>query len=253
VSPATLTLDGGQVATLFLVLLRVTGFVVAAPIFGHRSVPGMVKAGLAVTLTVALSGHATIASGAMPVLLAAPIELLVGLVLGTLLGLGLRAAEIAGRLLSLQAGLSLSSVLGPTFDEGATPLDPLFSVLGALLFLAMGLHIALVAALARSFGPFPLGGALQADIGQFGAQLSALIIDAGVQLALPLSITLLLVELAVALLSRAIPTLNVFILGLPIKLLATIVVFLAALPFFMDALGHLYTMVFRAVGTGSLP
>ena len=83
-----LALGGGQVASLFLVLMRTTGLVVTAPILGHRSVPAPVKAGLVAVLTVGLARSAVIAPGALPVIIAAPIELLIGLCLGTVISMG---------------------------------------------------------------------------------------------------------------------------------------------------------------------
>jgi len=185
--------------------------------------------------------------------IAAPCELVIGLALGFLLGLGMRATEVIARLLALQGGLSLAAVYGPTFDEGGTPLDPLFSVLSALLFLGMGLHLALIGALVRSYQALPLGGAMGPGFIEFAYRLIAMVLDLGVQLALPLALTLLLVELGIALLSRAIPTINVFVLGMPMKLLAMFALLLLAMPIIIDATARIYNLVFRAVQTGALP
>ncbi len=249
----TLSLDGGQVAALFLVLMRTTGFVVSAPLLGHRALPGTVKAGLIGFLAVAVSSHAAPASAGLPLVVAIIVELVIGMALGFLLGLGMRATEVIARMLALQAGLSLASVYGPTFDEGGTPLDPLFSVLAGLLFLGMGLHIALVGALARSYATLPMGGSIGPDYALFGSRLIALVMDLGVQLALPLALSLLLAELGIALLSRAIPTINVFILGLPMTLLAALVLLLFALPVVIDATARIFNLVFQSVASGSLP
>jgi flagellar biosynthetic protein FliR len=197
--------------------------------------------------------HAIPAVNALPLPLACVVEPVIGLSLGFLLGLGMRATEMIARLLSLQAGLSLSAVYGPTFDEGGTPFDPLFAVLSGLLFIAMGLHIALVGALVRSYQTLPLGGPIGPDFASFGYNLIAYILDLGIQLALPLALALLLVELGVALLSRAIPTINVFVIGLPMTLLAALVLILVALPAIMSATAHIYEVVFRSVTTGTLP
>ena len=240
-------------AALFLVLMRCIGFVVAAPLLGHRAVPGTVKAALAAFLAIAVSSYAVPATNELPMLLAVPVEVVIGLALGFLLGLGMRATEVIARLLSLQAGLSLASVYGPTFDDGGTALDPFFSVITTLLFLGLGLHLAMVGALARSFGPLPLGGAPGPDFAMFGVRMISLALELGFQIALPLALALLLAELAVALLSRAIPTINVFILGLPMTLLACFVVVIVALPILIDAIGHVLLVIQRSVGTGTLP
>jgi flagellar biosynthesis protein FliR len=212
-----------------------------------------VKAALAAFLAAAVATSVVPAASPLPLALAAPVELALGLALGFLLSLGMRATEVIARLLSLQAALSLSAVYGPTFDEGGTPLDPLFGVLAGLLFLALGLHVALVAALVRSFSTFPLGGTIGPDLGMFGSSLIALMIQLSIELALPLALALLLAQFGIALLSRAIPMLNVFVLGLPMTLLAALVILFAGLPALVTAIGRIWEVVFRAVTTGVLP
>lgn len=249
----TFTLAGGQVATLFLVMMRATGLVVTAPILGHRAVPALVKAGLAAVLTIALASTVTTAPEALPIVVAAPLELLIGALLGFLLSLGFAAIEMIGRMVSLQMGLSLGSVFSPTEEAGATPIDPLFSVLAGLTFLALNLHVATVQVLSHSFAPFPLGGGLGAGLGMFGAQLIALAIELGARIALPLALVLLLVEMAVSLLARAIPQINVFILGLPAKLFAGVIVTAMALPTLVNGAAAIYAAIFRATSSGVLP
>lgn len=242
----TATLAGGQVAAIFLVMLRCAGLVVAAPIFGHRSIPSPVKAGLVVALTVALVRPAMAAPGALPVAFAAPIELAIGLALGFILSLGFEAIELAGRMIALQMGLSLGEVLNPTQQEAGTPIDPLFSVLAGLLFLGLGLHLAVIDVLARSFQVFPIGGGWPADLWLTGARTTALVLELGVRVALPISLVLLLTELSIALLNRAIPQINVFILGLPVKMLVGFAVIAAALPTLIAGGEAIFRFVFQA-------
>ncbi len=226
----SLQLSGGEVATLFLVLLRCTGFVVAAPLLGHRAVPGPVKAGLAAVLAVGLARTASIAPSPVPFWLAVPFELVVGLALGFVVGLGFHAVESVGRLVSLQLGLSLAPVLDPVRGDTGSALDPLFAILAGLLFYALDLHLAMLAALGASFEHLPLGGSWPGGIGQAAAGLTAVALELGGRIALPIALVFLIAELAVALVARAIPQVNVFFLGLPLKLLAGLAVLVAALP-----------------------
>lgn len=241
------TLSGEQLAALFLVLLRSTGFVVAAPILGYRALPLAARAGLAAVLAVAVAPLAREGQGALPLLLAAPLELGIGLVLGYLLALTFHALEMIGRLLSLQMGLSLGSVLSPTQGEASTPLDPLFAVLAGLLFLALDLHLALVRVLAGSFAAFPLGGGWPPEVAPAGVALSAAALELGVRVAMPLALVLLLADLAVGMLARAVPQINVFLLGLPIKILVGLAVTAAALPALARGSAELYGFFFRSV------
>jgi len=223
-------LSGGEVATFFLVLLRCTGFVVAAPLLGHRAVPGQVKAGLAAVLAVGVARGASIAPSPVAFWLAAPFELVVGLGLGFIVGLGFHAVESVGRLVALQLGLSLAPVFDPVRGDTGSAIDPFFAILAALLFYALDLHLAMLGALGASVERLPLGGGWPGGLGQYAAGLAAVALELGGRVALPLALVLLLAEVAVALVARAIPQVNVFFLGLPVKLLAGLAILAAALP-----------------------
>jgi len=246
------TLAGGQAAMVFLVMLRCTGLVFTAPIFGHHSLPTLVKFGLAATLTVALASGASVHAGGLPIYAAAPLELVIGMALGFVLSMGFEAIEVGGRVISIQLGLSLGSVFSPTEQEASTALDPFFSVLAGLTFLAMGLHLAVVRALANSFTIYPVGGGWPADLSQTGAQTIALALELGVRVALPVALVLLLVELSVALLARAIPQINVFILGLPLKMLVGFVVLAMAMPTLVNGAASIFRFIFDAATGGAV-
>ncbi len=248
----TVELSGGQTALLFLVLMRCTGLVFAAPLFGHQAIPTLVKFGLAGCLTIALVNPAGASAGNLPLLLAAPIELVIGLCLGFILTLSFESVELAGRVVSIQLGLSLASVFSPTQDEASTAIDPFFSVLAGLLFLAMGLHLALVQVLANSFTVYPVGAGWPADLSVTGAQTIALAMELGVRVALPIALVLLLVELSVALLARAIPQINVFILGLPLKMLVGFAVLALGMPALISGAEAIYRFVFQAASGGAV-
>jgi flagellar biosynthetic protein FliR len=248
----TFAIPAAQGTALLLVLLRTAGFVVTAPILGHRSVPMLVKAGITAVLAVNLAGHVAVAQSPLDFLIAAPLELAIGLALGFLLSLGFQAVEIIGRLIALQTGLSMGQAINPADESTATTIDPLFSVLAGLTFLAMNLHVAIVQALDHSFVPFPLGSGMAPGFIVFGAQLTALALELGTRIALPLALALLMVQVVIALLARAIPQINVFILGAPITLLAGIVLTAAAMPVLVDGAGAIFTTILRAVATGSI-
>jgi flagellar biosynthetic protein FliR len=248
----TATIAGGQATLLFLVMLRCTGLVFTAPIFGHHSIPTLVKFGLAAALAVALDRSAGASAGALPLLLAAPIELIIGISLGYILSLGFQGVELAGRVISIQLGLSLAAVFSPTEEEASTAIDPFFSVMAGLVFLAMNLHLAVVQALAHSFAVYPIGGGWPADLAMTGAQTIALVLELGVRVALPIALVLLLVELSVALLARAIPQINVFILGLPLKMLVGFAVLAVAMPSLVSGAASIYRFVFNAATGGAV-
>lgn len=248
----TLALGGGEVATVFLVLMRCSGVVIATPLFGHRAVPVPLKAALAALLTIAVSRDALAAPGAMPVLLAAPIELVIGLCMGFIVSLGFHAVELGSRLLAIQMGLSLGSVLDPVQLEPGTALDPFYAIVAAVIFLALNLHLAVVQALDHSFVSLPIGGGWPSDLFILAGRLTGLTLELGVRAAMPLALVLLLAELGVALVSRAIPQINVFFLGLPLKILVGIGLAGVALPGVAVSAERIFSFVFTSLNSGTV-
>jgi flagellar biosynthetic protein FliR len=246
-SAPAFALSGGEVTSFFLVLLRCTGFIVAAPLFGHHALPRTVKAALAMFLGGILFSRAVVAPGAEAVALAAPIELFLGLSLGFLLSLGFGAISLAGRLIALQLGLSLEAVLNPLNTDPSTALDPFFGVLAGLLFLALGLHVETVRILAGSFTAFPIGAGWPLDLGLVAVQVIQMALELGIRIALPVSLLLLLVELGMGLLSRAVPQVNVFILGLPAKLLIGTAAFAMAIPTLIAGAARVLDLIYSTV------
>ena len=149
-------------------------------------------------------------------------------------------------------GLSLGSVLSPISREASTPLDPFFATMAGLVFLALNMHTAIVRVLAQSLSTFPLGGAWPSDFFLFVAQVTALVIELGVRVAMPLTLSLLLVELAVALVARAIPQINVFVLGLPLKVVVGMAVMALALPALVSGTNQIFNFLISAAMRGAI-
>lgn len=256
-SAFAMSLGSGEVASIFLVLLRCTGFVMTAPILGHRTVPRPVKAGLGMLLAITLAGRAAVADGAAPVMLAAPVELLIGLALGYAMALGFAAIETASRLLSIQMGFSLGAVFDPVGGEASTALSPLFMIMSGLLFLGMNLHLVAIGILADSFTLLPIGGGWPAGLLQATVNLVTLSLGLAARVAMPIALVLLLTELSVALISRAIPQINVFFLGLPLMILVGVGLIALSLPALLDGTARIFRFLIdgasAALTAGVLP
>jgi flagellar biosynthetic protein FliR len=181
-------------------------------------------------------------------MLAAPIEVLIGISMGFALALGFSAVDSAARLVSIQMGLSLGAVFDPVGGEASTPFDPLFAVLAGILFMALDLHLAIIGILAASFTTLPIGGDWPAGLFGAVARLAALALELSARVAMPLALVLLLAELAVALISRAIPQINVFFLGLPLKILFGIALVAVALPNLIDGFAGVFRFLVEGAG-----
>ncbi len=215
---------------------RILAMVSVAPLFGHASIPVTVKLGLGLLLSVA------IAPGLPPLPEVAPFsgdgllvlvqQILIGLAIGFAMRLVFAAVDMAGELAALTMGLSFSTFFDPLSRSQASSISQLFGWLALMVFVASNLHLALLATLAKSFVALPItatpiGTGPFRLLAGYGSQVFAL----GLQLAMPIIAALLVTNLALGILNKAAPQLNLFGIGFPITLGAGFLMISVVLPY----------------------
>lgn len=228
-------------SAMVLVLLRLSGLMVFAPVLSSQAIPTQTKAMLAVTMSFLLApvvaafplAHATL--GIQSILG----ELGVGLLYGLSLALLNELLTFAGQIVGVQFSFSLVNLLDPNSQTQNPLMGQLFSLFGSMVILAAGLHRTLIASVIRSFAAAPLGTVFldrrsaTALVGMAGG-----IFLAALQLAAPVLAATLLVELTIALLGRLSPQLPTLALTVPAKTLLGYVVLIGSLalwPRFIEA------------------
>ena len=213
---------------LFLIFVRILAVFMTAPIFSNRSLPMMIKIGLAGFLTIILlPGPASAAgiqimpvpSALWPFLFVMAQEILVGMLVGFASNLIFVAIGMAASLMGLQIGFQAANLLNPLTNSTSSALEQLYMTLTLTLFLTVNGHHLLIKALADTFEIAPIG---QFTIDNISAgrliAMSGQTFTVAVQLALPIVGTLLLTDLGLGLIARAVPQVQVFFLGLPLKM-----------------------------------
>lgn len=215
------------VFTLGLALVRVASFVAVLPLLGGRNLPQTVKIGLAVALAGGWCAAGLPSSPpdgdvswgmAAAWCVAAVRETVLGGSLAFAIGLFLLPLQIAGAFVAQEMGLSMASQADPNAESAATSISQLFHTLGMLLFFALDLHHAVFRVLHASFFTRPLGSPFA-----FPATAAALsgVADAhaaGLLLATPVAAALFVALVALLATTRTAPQLNMFSVGLPLRL-----------------------------------
>lgn len=215
-----------------LVLVRLSGLMVFAPIFNSGAIQAQIKAGLAVAMTILLAPVVAALPGARAVLDAKAVlgELGVGMVFGLSLMLLNEALAFAGTMLGYQFSFSLVNLLDPNTMVETPVLGQMLDWLGVLVLLNAGLHRTLLMAVMRSFCIVPVGQAVVgAATGKSLAAMMSGVFLAGVQLAAPVMAAALTVEITVSLIGRLSPQLPSFVLSIPLKTMTSYVVLIASL------------------------
>ncbi len=230
-----------------LMLVRLTSFFLLAPIFSMRGVPAQFKVGIAAFLAfVAVStlpmGDTILLDSTYLLLIIK--ELATGLALGFTAALVLYTVQIAGAFIDFQMGFSMANVLDP--QTGAqVPIIGHFKYMMALLFLlTVNGHHFMLDGVMQSLRVFPverLAISVKAeDIAQFMTGLFAEMFLIALQIALPIVGALFLVDIALGILAKTVPQLNIFAVGLPLKIFVGFIMLFLTMPVFFYILQILF-------------
>jgi flagellar biosynthesis protein FliR len=225
---------------LGLLLVRPAALVAAAPPFSGSYTPAWVKIGLSVILALCVAPAVTVPDVASGPMLAVVVgrELLVGTALAMAVRVLVAGVELAGQLAGFQLGFAYAAAVDPQTGARNNVIASLYANLSLLSFLAIDGHHQLLRAMARSYASVPIGlGGVDASLGAMVARTLGAIFVLGTQLAAPVVIVLLIVELGLGLVTRAAPALNMMIIGFPVRLIAGLIV-LAATVSIVPAVTH---------------
>ncbi len=223
----------GALPLLLLFGARVSGLVLIAPLFSARPVPMMVRTALVVVLTVLMvpvlqRRGSLLAEATVPAVIS---EALVGFTIGIGAAFLVGAAETAGELLSIQIGLQGSAIVDPMSQQQTTALGQFLQLMALTLLLTMNAHVVMLDALRSSVDLIPVGqvGHLREGLSRLAA-LGGTMFTLGLRFAAPVIAVILLLNVALAVLSRAAPQLNILSLAFPIQILGGLAALIAIIP-----------------------
>lgn len=231
-----------------LIFARVTAAIVVAPIFSERAIPIQVKVGIsAITAFILTPGQLQGADAVRPDPLTFAFfigqQILLGLAFALVFVVIYRAAEMAGELIGQQLGVSLGSFVVSGQGEMHTVAE-LYHLVAGLLFLGLDAHQWVILGLGASFNALPVSRvALSPSLVGVLLPLGGAALQFALGLALPLLAVLLLADIITGLLGRAIPSLNLFVLGLPLKVLLGLAGLLLAAPFTI----HVFIQIMQTI------
>src|SRR5476651_2764705 len=218
-------------AAFLLAFARVGTMVMLLPGVGEMTVPARVRLTMALVLTAILlpahqKAYAVDLKAMGPVLVILFQELLVGAVLGLTARLAISALQVAGSVVAQQLGLGFVTAVDPTQNQQGMMVGNFLSVLGITMIFATDLHHLVIAGLNDSYvifqpGEMPIVG----DVAQHVTRIIATSFRIGIQLSAPFLVFGLLFNLGLGVLSRLMPQMQVFFVGLPLSILLGLMIF----------------------------
>lgn len=214
---------------------RIAGVMIVAPVLGSHHVPRRIRVALAILLTLVMAPLMPMAPASNlfsgPWWLGTVAQFAIGLSIGFVLLIAFEAVVMGGELIAYGMGLSFAQLADPVRGVSTPVIGQFLLIITTLLFLAMNGHLMLIEVLAQSFRNLPVSasGLPSARLGQV-VEASSLIFAGGLQLSLPLIVALLLANMAFGVASRATPSLNLQSVGMPIALIAGLLLLAYSLP-----------------------
>lgn len=239
------------IAGLLWPLTRILGLIAAAPLFGNKGVPVSVKVSLGVLLATVIAPTVPAIPAADPTswagLLILVKELLIGVAMGFSMRIVFAAIEYAGEVASQTMGLGFATFFDPNSQGRSSAVGQFMALVSTMAFLAVNAHLVLLAALAESFVALPItstpfSGNAPLELVRWGGR----IFSAGLQLSLPIVAALLITNVALGILTRAAPQLNIFGIGFPITLGVGFLTLSLALPYLGTPIVNLFNQGIEA-------
>jgi flagellar biosynthetic protein FliR len=254
----TASLPVDLVLGFVLAVVRASAWLAVAPPFNTRMIPVQAKIGFAVALAIPVGPR--IAAQApppevLPLIEATLLQVAAGLALGFLTQMIVAAVQAAGELVDMFAGFTIAATYDPMTNANQAVFGRFYYLLAMTLLFVLDGHLLLVRGFLDSFAAMPTGAPDMSSIADLLIDSLGMFFLAAIEIAAPVLAALFLTEVALGLLSKAAPQMNVFVLGFPVKILLSLGLVGLTIPLLPNALRQLVSTAVRggAAVMGAFP
>lgn len=240
-----------MIAAFIFPLARILALFAAAPPYNNASVPVRVRLalGLAVTVAVApgLGKPPAIDPASAAGLLVLAEQLLIGYAMGFAVRLVFSAIDLAGTVFSMQMGLGFATSYDPQSTSQTPVVSEMLGLLALLMFMAIDGHLMILSTLTQSFRALPIGVLPGSASWSNLANAGAIVFSAGLLIALPITVALLITNTALGVLGRVAPQLNLIVIGFPVTIALGFAALYVSLPYFIPPMMELFETGLRSM------
>ncbi|MGI6151279.1 MAG: flagellar biosynthetic protein FliR [Christensenellales bacterium] len=236
-----------------LMFVRVSALIVSSPIFGRRGMPNILKICFCLAVSYVLFAANLDAavprySGFIEFGMLVVLELIFGLVLGFVTTLFFSLVQLSGHYIDMQMGFGMVNVLDMQNNVSVPITGNLLNLVLLIAFFGVNGHLRLVHIIGNTFSVIPPGNVtLDPQIGMMALDVFILSFLLSVHVALPLVASGLLVEVVMGFIIRAVPQINIFVVGIPIKILVGIAVLLIVMPIYVHFTDVIFDRTFESI------
>lgn len=236
-----------------LMFVRVSALIISSPIFGRKTIPNILKIGLCLFITYIVFAayspktppqYSGVAEFAMLIIK----ELLFGLVVGYVTTLFFSLVQTSGAVMDMQMGFGMVNVFDVQSNISVPVTGNLFNIVLLITFFGVNGHLKLIYLLKSTFTQIPVGTTtLNPALGLAALDVFILAFVLAVNVAMPLIAAGLLGEIALGFIVRAVPQMNVFVVGIPLKIILGFMVLMLILPIFVNFTGVIFDRMFESM------
>ncbi|GGN49804.1 flagellar biosynthetic protein FliR [Oceanobacillus indicireducens] len=238
-------IDLNRLPILLLVFVRLLSFFIVIPLFSYRTIPMPFRIGFSFFLALIL--FQTIDTSILALdhtyIFLVVKEALVGLLIGLIAFIIVSALQVAGGFVDFQMGFAIANVVDPQTGAQSPLTGQYFYMIALLFLLAVDGHHLIIDGIFTSYEFVPIDAYLplqEESIAEFIIQSFNYMFIIAFQMAIPIVGTLFLVDIALGIIARTVPQLNVFVVGLPLKIFVSFMAILIFLALFMTAVENLF-------------
>lgn len=229
-----------------LVFVRMTGLFVIAPIFGRRNIPTYLKIGFSFFITLILVNTTAIKAvqydgSLLSYVLLAVKEFIVGISIGFVSYMVFTAIYVAGEIIDMQIGFGVVNVIDPVSNIQVPVTSNLYFILSMLLLFSVNGHHVIIKTLFDSFSSLPPGSSVfDASLSDGLIKLFATVFMTGFKIAAPVVAVIIVTDVALGTISRMVPQLNIFVIGMPLKIFLGLFIVLITIPIFITIMNFIF-------------
>lgn len=241
-----------SIPVFLLILVRVSAFFVTLPLFSYRTIPGHFKIGFSffLSLIIFYTVDVTVIEIDGTYILLVLKEAMVGLLVGLIAYILLSAIQIAGGFIDFQMGFAIANVVDPQTGAQSPLMGQYFYIIALLFLLSVNGHHLLIDGIYNSyqfisidaFIPFQNGSIADFVVDTFNKMFLI-----AFQMAIPIVGCLFLVDVALGIIARTVPQLNVFVVGLPLKILVSFMAIFVFLSLYVSLVNRLFESMFKVM------
>lgn len=242
-----LNFDANQYFLFFLLIIRISGIFITAPIFSSKNVPIRIRVGLILILALIMFSflpyrHFNSNLSFIGYFLLVAKELIVGVALGLIPKVLFAAIEFAGTIIGFQMGLGIVNVLDAQSDSQISIIASLKNLMASLLFVILDGHHLFLIMITRSYEKIPIGGfTFTTNKIDIFIRLSADLFIIGLKIGAPLIVALFLANVIMGLMARSVPQMNIFVVGFPFTIGMGLILLMISIPYMIQAFTNLFS------------